>query len=261
MTGLDRWNPRLSMGMALLAVLVWLPGCAATKQPHAAPLGKTVEGSGFLGDLYPQMQEGEGDQPLRVYRSPTFVDPAAFAQYTRILVEPAVLYGGPDSKLAKFSEQDRQHIADAINGQLYEKLSSDYEMVSESAPNTLRIQAAVVDAEESWGKVEALSYVPIPMTFGAKMVVVSLASLLTGKPPFTGELTVEAKLSDAETGEVLSAMMDRRVGVRQPIIGIFQSETYDSWADVDQAIRYFAERVRRTLCVRRGATHCVEPKA
>jgi hypothetical protein len=84
---------------------------------------------------------------------------------------------------------------------------------------------------------------------------------LTGKPPFTGELTVEAKLSDAETGEVLSAMMDRRVGVRQPVVGIFQPTTYDSWADVDEAIRYFAERVRRTLCVRRGGTGCIEPKA
>jgi hypothetical protein len=49
--------------------------------------------------------------------------------------------------------------------------------------------------------------------------------------------------------------------VRKPIIGIFQPTTYDSWADVDEAIRYFAERVRRTLCVRRGGTTCVEPEA
>lgn len=258
---LGRSGHRLRVGVTLAAVLVWLPGCGATRQPHAAPLGRTLEGSGFLGDLYAQMQDGEGDQPLRVYRNPKFEDPAAFAQYTRMLVEPVVLYGGPDSELGKFSEEDRKHIADAVNGQLYEKLSSDYEMVAESAPKTLRIQAAVVDAEESWGKIEALSYVPIPMTFGAKMVVVGLDTLLTGKPPFTGDLTVEAKLSDAQTGEVLSAMMDRRVGVRQPIIGVFEPETYDSWADVDQAIRYFAERVRRTLCVRRGGTDCVEPKA
>ncbi len=261
MLGFDRWTRRVPGALTLVAALVCLPGCGATKQPSAAPLGKTLEGSGFLGDLYPKMQDGEGDQPLRVYRSPTFEDPAAFAQYTRMLVEPVVLYGTPDSKLAHLSGEDRKHIAGAVDGQLYEKLSNDYEMVTESAPKTLKIQAAVVDAEESWGKAEALSYVPIPMTFGAKMVAVQLASLLTGKPPFTGELTVEAKLSDAETGDVLSAMMDRRVGVRKPIIGIFQRETYDSWADVDQAIRYFAERVRHTLCVRRGGTACVEPEA
>lgn len=255
-------NRRLWPGIALAVAAVGPLGCGATKQPpEGTPLGRKVEGSGFLGDLYPRMEKGEGDEPLRVYRSPTFTEPAAFARYTRIRLDPVAMFGGPDSKLSGLSAEERRHIADAVQAQVHDKLSGDYEMTAENTRDTLRLQVAVVDAEASWAKTEAISELPMPVGIpGAKSALVLLGTLLTGKPPFTGELTVEAKLSDAQTEEVVAAMIDRRVGVRKPIVGTFQSETYDSWADVDEAIRYFAERVRHTFCVRRGGTNCVPPK-
>ena len=70
----------------------------------------------------------------------------------------------------------------------------------------------------------------------------------------------QGKLSDAETGEVIAAVVDRRVGARKPIIGLFESATYDSWNDVDEAMRYWAERLRYRLCQRRGGSDCVAPK-
>ena len=101
-----------ALAMTLIAALVLLLGCSTTKQPPEwAPLGKKIEGSGFLGDLYPNMQKGEGDQPLRVYRNPKFENPAVFSEYTRVLVDPVVMYGEPDSKLAKLSQEDRNRIA------------------------------------------------------------------------------------------------------------------------------------------------------
>ncbi|MNQ28858.1 hypothetical protein D3C85_421550 [compost metagenome] len=49
------------------------------------------------------------------------------------------------------------------------------------------------------------------------------ASHTMGKPPFTGQVTIEGKLADAQSGEVIAAEIDRRVGARRPIIGLFES--------------------------------------
>ncbi len=252
----------LSASLTLAVAFVWLGGCASTKQPPTwAPLGTTVTGQGFLGDLYPQMQEGKNGQFLRVYATPAFRDPTAFARYKKILLDPVQLYAGPDSKLPSLPEEDQHKIAQALYSQLYEQLSKDYEMVTQPGPQTLRVSTAIVDAEKSDPALEAISYLPMPVGIpGIKAGVVQLKSTATGKPPFAGEVTVEGKLTDTQSNEVIGAMIDRRVGARHPIIGVFEKSTYDSWSDVDEAIRYGAERVRYILCQHRGASGCVEPK-
>ncbi|MGH2897537.1 MAG: hypothetical protein ACRDMZ_02605, partial [Solirubrobacteraceae bacterium] len=63
------------------------------------------------------------------------------------------------------------------------------------------------------------------------------------------------------SGAVIGAAVDRRVGSRMPLIGLFMSDTYDSWSDVDEAMRYWAERLRYRLCMRRGGGGCVAPSA
>ncbi len=252
----------LSASLTLAVAVVWLGGCASTKQPATwAPLGKTVKGTGFLGDLYPQMQEGKKGGFLRVYRTPTFRDPTAFARYKKILLDPVQLYAGPDSKLPSLPEEERQKIAQALYSKLYDQLSKDYGMVTQPGPQTLRMSTVIVDAEQSSPTLEAISYVPMPVGVpGIKLGLVQLKSTATGKPPFTGEITVEGKLTDSQSNDVIAAMIDRRVGARHPIIGLFEKSTYDSWSDVDEAIRYGADHVRYVFCQHRGASDCVEPK-
>jgi len=256
---------RLAALLALALTIIWLAGCAESesRQPsRSAPSGKEVGGSGFLGGLYPSMSEGKEGQALLVYRNPKFEDKAAFAQYKKILLDPVQLYAGPDSKLPEVPEEQRTTIAKAAYAQLYDKLKGDYQMVTQAEPNTLRIQGAIVDARESGGKLEAVSYIPVPVGVpGATLILIKLKEKATGKPPFVGEVTGEVKYTDAQTGEVVAALVDRRVGERSyPVVGIFSKSTYNTWNDVDEAIRYWAERLRFDLCQRRGGTNCVEPK-
>ena len=258
-----RWTRWSFTSLTLTLALVWLAGCASTKQPiRIAPLGKVVKDAGFLGDLYPLMREGKGDEALRLYRNPKFESTATFAQYNKVLLDPVVIYAGPGSKLPETPQAERATIAKAFYAQIYAKLSNDYEMVMQPGPDTLRIQVAIVDAEESNPYLEAISYVPMPVGVpGVKAGLVLLKTASTGKPPFAGEVTVEGKFGDAQTGEVIAAAIDRRVRARKPIIGVFQGATYDSWNDVDEAMRYWAERLRYRLCQRRGGTERVAPKA
>ena len=164
------------------------------------------------------------------------------------------------STSSQFQQLRNDAARKAFYAQLYDKLSKDYEMVTQPGPNTFHIQTAIVDGEESGGKLEGISYIPMPVGIpGLKLVLMQLKDKSTGKPPFVGEVTIEGKYTDAQTEEVLAAFIDRRVGVRHPLYGLFEKKTYDTWHDVDEAFRYWAEKLQYRFCYRRGGTNCVAP--
>ena len=77
-------------------------------------------------------------------------------------------------------------------------------------PHTLRIQVALTKLEESHVVLDVISTVPAPMNVLA--LETRLQGLVTGKPSFVGEASIESRIRDAQTGEVLGAVVNRRVG-------------------------------------------------
>lgn len=246
----------LTLSIALIA----LAGCSSTSQPgRSTTLGENLTGSGFMEDVYPKMKDGEGNEALRLYRNPKYADKAVFAKYNKVILDSIKLYAGPESKLKDAPGGDTAAIAHNFQKLVADQLGKDYKIVNQPGPDTLRVSVAIVDAEEADSSMKAASYIPIPLGLpGAKAAVMQTMTHTTGKPPFSGQVTIEGKLSDALTGEVIAAEIDRRVGARKPIIGLFESNTYDSWSDVNEAGRYWSERLRNRLCERRGATDCVD---
>lgn len=82
-----------------------------------------------------------------------------------------------------------------------------------------------------------------------------LMDLGTGKPPFVGEAIVEAKLTDAITGDVLGASVDDRVGTMS-----LSASKFDSWGAVHKALEYWAKQARFRLCKGRGEDNCIHPE-
>ena len=134
--------------------IVLLSGCAPTKQ------ARSVETSGFLGDLYPLMHEGSDGEALLVYRSPA-VATIPRGTYTKILLDHAQVWGPPTTNATR--QKEAQHVADLLYGLVYLSLSKDYEMVSEPGPNTLRIQTAITRADPAYVVLRAVSTIPAPM--------------------------------------------------------------------------------------------------
>ena len=126
-------------------------------------------------------------------------------------------------------------------------------MVTEPGPGTLHIQTAVTKADPSIHILRAVFTVPAPMNAFA------LASLLkdlgTGKPLFVGEASIEIKVSDSQSGEVLAAFADRRVGKRR-----LDSDSFDSWDNVYKALDFWAQLSRFRFCEARGDKDCTPPK-
>lgn len=226
--------------VALIASAGFLAGCAATQQ------ARDVEPSGFLGQDFAMLQEGEEDEALLEY-----VDAdAPWSTYHSIKLDPVTIWTGDDSVFEDFSQADRQTLADTFYTLVNDALAQDFQMVDQLGPGVLRVQVAISDAETSNPTMDTISTV-LPQG----LVLSQAFGLMTGKPGFVGEASAEVRVTDGESGALVGAAVDRRVGGKS-ITG-----STDSWDDVRQAYRYWAERLRYRLCTEADRADCTPPEA
>ena len=82
-----------------------------------------------------------------------------------------------------------------------------------------------------------------------------MKSLATGVSLFTGSASAELKVTDTTAGTILMEAVDRRGGTKS------LSGVTNEWNDVEEAYRFWAEKLRYRFCQWRGGMSCVEPKA
>lgn len=229
--------------VALLIVLAGLAGgCAATIQ------ARDVQPSGFLDEHRALLQPGPEDGMLRAYINSS----AQWDTYNNIILEPVTIWDGFSLTLDHEQRYELKRMADSFYKRLYLKLAKDYDMVEEPTAGTIRIRMAITHAEKSWTAPAFLSKLIIQL-----QAVNTLWSLASGKPAFAGEITVELKMYDAQTGEVLVAGADRRVGGQK----LFDREIFNSWGDAKNSLEFWVDHSAYRLCVLRGGTTCVGPDA
>lgn len=79
--------------------------------------------------------------------------------------------------------------------------------------------------------------------------------MITGKPLGSGETSVEGKVTDARTGELLGAAVDGGLWVAS-----LGTSKFDSWGEVQQALLYWAKNSRYRPCKARSAVDFQPPK-
>jgi hypothetical protein len=228
---------------AIIAIAAALGGCTKTMQ------ARDLQPSGFLTEERAVFQSAPEDGPLRLYRNKE----ADWRSYRKIILEPIVIWQSESSSTLSFQErEDLQQLANSFHSMLNTKLSQDYELVNRPAPGTMRIQVAITDADRSWTSA-ALVARAIPQLQAANR----LWTFASGKPAFSGEITVEFKVHDAQTGELLVAGADRRVGG----MSLMHPEVFNSWGDVRNSLAFWTDMSAYRLCVLRGDSGCARPKA
>jgi hypothetical protein len=225
-------------GVLLVCVLIGTGGCASTQE------AKSVEKSGFLGD-YSMLKEGQRstfgqgaeNQALLIYKNPA----ADWRKYKKVQLDPVTVWLGANSKMKEVSAEDRQRLANLLWSKIDEQLRKDYEMTSQPGPDVVRIQVAITEGESSNVVLDTVSSI-IPQT----RVLSGAKSMATGVSAFTGSASVEMKVTDGSTGTLLVAAVDRRGGTKS------LSGVTNSWNDVEEAFRYWAEKMRYRACQWRG---------
>ena len=186
--------------------------------------------------------KGTDDQALYRYVNPK----ADIKQYSMILIDPVMVY--KDAALDKDERENYQKLANNAFIYLTKELEKDYRIVKDPAPGTMRVQMAIVDADSSKPVRNTLSTI-VPVGMALSLVKYTA----TGKQAGVGEITAGMKITDASTGELLGAALDRRVGGKE------LSKLWSGWHNADDALQYWAKRLSFSLCEMRGGTNCVKP--
>jgi hypothetical protein len=223
--------------IVIMGVTALLGGCAGSYQARNVDIKETTL---FDSNI---LQKGKEGQSLYRYVNPK----ADIKKYTRIFVDKVLVR--KDGQLDKDELQDYQNLTYNAYVYLTKELEKDYTVVLTPEPGAMRVQMAITDADSSKPVRNTLStFVPVGM-------VLSLVKYsATGKQSGVGEISVEMLITDVSTGELLGAALDRRVGGKEV------NKLWNSWANANAALEYWAQQLRFVFCDMRGdGVKCVKP--
>ena len=222
------WLERGAIG-SIMALAVLFGGCA-----QADRAGK-VETSGFISDYSLLSPGGEGEA-LLVYRNPQ----ADFSKYRTVFVEPVTVLLSQQSSV---SQEELNQLAGDLRAKVIWKLKEDFLVIPTPAPQAFHVELALTEAVPANVGMNVVSTLVPPAE-----IISAPTKLASGTRAFVGRTSIEAKITDGDTGTLLAAAVDRRMGGRT-LDGIM-----DSWDDVRQAFDYWADRLVQRLREWRGAT-------
>lgn len=219
---------------------VLILGCSATKQARRMWGGKFV----LLGDHAALLKPGKNDRGLLYYVKGGI----AKGDYTRVIFDP-VKFSRPINLTSGSGDfKNVQKLADNFQVYMHNELATNFEVVQEPGPKTMRVQVALYHILK---RGQVMNFVTGVIPTG--MVVSVGKDFAGGKPAFTGEASGEILITDAQTGQVLAAGADRRVGKK------YNAEFFSTWGDVNEALIHWAKQLHYRTCQVLVQEGCVKP--
>ena len=219
---------------ASLGLIFLLAGCGSSYHARGMELRTTLVNPAIL-------QKGTGDQALYRYIN-TKVD---VHRYDKILLDPVMI--AKDGKLDAETRANFQKLANNAYVLLSRELGKDYTLVKKPQAGTMRLQMVILDADPSSPMRNMLSSTPI----GMAMNLVNYSS--SGQQSGVGDISMEMKVTDSESGELLGAVVDKRVG------GENIDSVVDTWSSANAGLEWWAKRTRYFLCMARNPVGCEKP--
>ncbi|MBU1275265.1 MAG: DUF3313 domain-containing protein [Proteobacteria bacterium] len=224
----------------LLTAAAAMSACAASSRPAGE-----VKASSFLGSAIHKLKPGGADGASLIYLNPK----AEWASYDKMLLDPVTFWRDSGETGEELSQQDKQMLADYFYAVIAKAMSTQVTLVSAPGPGVMRVQVAVTKADPS---IVALDVVSTVLPQAIAMSAVKTA--LTGKPAFVGEACIAVKVTDSVSRKLLGAWVADRVGGKD-----LSAAQFDSWGDVEQAMRFWAAKAAHDLCNLQKKPDCGQP--
>jgi len=185
--------------IVLLAAPILLAACGTT------PVAYTGIDSAALLQTDPR----GGDDVKFVYAAPDF----GLAHYTRMIVEPVVIYDGPDQQFGSLSIADRTRVADYMRDEFATAAEKRFKVADAAGPDTLRLKVTLTGVETN---VPVLSTVtklaPAP-------TLLNLIQTARGKEgTFAGSVSFEVQVYDSTTNRLLEAYVSKQYPFAENIV-------------------------------------------
>jgi hypothetical protein len=224
--------------ISMIVLLLLAAGCARTYQ------ARYVETSGFLKD-YSILKEDQDNDALLSY----WKEGADWSHYKKIIVDPVVIRKTKDSGLNDRPQIESNRLKELFEYRVREELKKSFKLVNKPGADTLRVQLAITDAETSTLLLDQFTTL-YPSARASSL----LKHIVTGTESFVGKASIERKVTDSTTGELLMASADCRAG------GKTLEGSFNAWDDVEQAYIFWAQQLSYQLCDKAGKSGCQSPE-
>jgi hypothetical protein len=182
--------------------------------------------SGFLGDYYKNLQPGpEGGVKMR------WLKPGVtFDTYKKVMVDSVIFYFADDSEYKGIDANEMKELSDSFNQAIVTAFKDKVPMVSEPGPDVARVCIAITHLKQSKPVSSAVSsLVPVGIAFS----IVKKGA--TGSWSGSGATSVEMKVLDSTTNDVIIAAVDER--------SASYTERFSKWGSAKEAFKFWAERM------------------
>jgi hypothetical protein len=207
-----------------LAGVAWMTmavACAKTQQVAVQQQGMC----GLLGPQCSKLTAGLPDQFQLRYVNPS----VQWTTYNQVEIEPVTFWGPAESSV---SPSDQQRLADYFNQEIRTEFGKHYQLVDQAGPGVMVLQIALTDVSGATPGLRTIASV-VPQA----RALSTLKYLATGTYAFVGSAQVEGKLTDSQSGKLLAAIVDRRVGG-----GSLEAAAQWKWGDVENAMNAWATK-------------------
>jgi hypothetical protein len=168
----------------------------------------------------------------------TYAQPKSqFAKYRTAIVEPTVVYRGPDAQFEGIEAADRTKFADIITNELRSELVKSFPSPARAQADTVKIRVTILGAEKTKGGIATATRVT-PLGFATS----ALKSALGKSGTFTGSVLFAVEVFDGRTNELMLAAVRRRTP--DPLDVPATLSTTDT---VKAVAREFADGARKRL--------------
>ena len=168
----------------------------------------------------------------------TYAQPrSAFQRYRTVIVDPTVVYSGPDAQFEDIPYADRSRFADMITQELRTEMAKSFPQPAKPQADTLRIRVTLLGARKTVGGIATATRVT-PLGFATS----ALKSALGKKGTLTGSVLLAVEVFDARTNQLMLAAVRRRAP--DPLDVPATLSTSDT---VRSVARDFSERARKRL--------------
>jgi len=194
--------------LLLCIAMLTLAGCYKASVPTKA--------SGFIGDYHKLKPMNEDGQTL-FYLNPN----ADWSRYHSVVILPVSIHYIKEGEARKLDKEDVDKMGDYFRNEMTQAIKGRFGVVSDQGPRVLVIRTSISDVK--------------PTNVIANIVSKSLIWI----PVDMGEAAIEGDIRDSMTGEVLAAIVDRKVG------SFFSTSLgYTTWGHVKDGFEEWAKQLR-----------------
>ncbi|SRR5450830_328603 len=178
---------------AIFAIICIVLSACSTVEPVA------YSGISSSGQLAPNWQDKSGRVPF------SYAPKVNWHQYNAVIIDPVVIYRGPDQQFNDMSEQDKQELGDYMRLRFMKRLQGRFAIAATTSKTTLRVQLTLTGAKTTMPVLGTLSRFDL-----AGGIYNGVQTARDREGTLTGSVMYAVEIYDATSNHLLHAYVTKQ---------------------------------------------------